>query len=102
MYNIEITDSALQDLADIQKYLAVSLGNPSAASDFFEQVEKSYGWLEEKPFLYEVCRDPQLRLLGYRRTIIKRYIMFYKVDEESKTVYILRFVYGPSDYTKLI
>jgi plasmid stabilization system protein ParE len=38
MYNIEITDSALQDLADIQEYLAVSLGNPSAASDFFEQV----------------------------------------------------------------
>ena len=52
--------------------------------------------------MYEQCRDPQLRALGYRKAIIKNYVMIYRVDEDKKIVYILRFFYGRRDYEKLI
>jgi plasmid stabilization system protein ParE len=54
------------------------------------------------PLMYEACRDPYLKSLGYRKAIINNYIMVYKVDEERETVYIMRFFHGKQDYEKLI
>ena len=39
---------------------------------------------------------------GYRRAVIKRYVMLYRVAEEEQTVYVLRFFYGARDYEKLL
>lgn len=64
--------------------------------------EQCYSDLEKMPLMYEFCRDPRLRALGYRKAVIKSYIMVYKVDEAAKTVYILRFFYGRQNYEKLI
>ena len=54
------------------------------------------------PFMYELCQDVRLRSLGYRKALINNYVMIYRVDEGTKTVYILRFFYGRLDYEKLI
>ena len=39
---------------------------------------------------------------GYRKAVVKNYIIVYKVDEDAKKVSILRFFYGAQDYNKLI
>ncbi|MBQ8077844.1 MAG: type II toxin-antitoxin system RelE/ParE family toxin, partial [Eubacterium sp.] len=38
----------------------------------------------------------------YRKVIINNYIMFYRIDENKKLIYIMRFVYGRSDYINSI
>ena len=35
-----------------------------------------------------------LKEKGYRKVIIKNYILIYRIDEKTNTVYILHFVYG--------
>jgi len=101
-YRIIEAELAIQDLDSILAYLTLSLDNPIAASAFADAVEDCYSSLEKMPLMFEVCRDPRLRVLGYHRAVIKNYVMVYKVDENAKTVNILRFFYGRQDYEKLI
>ena len=52
--------------------------------------------------MYALCNHNRLKEKGYRKAIIKNYIMFYRADEENDTVYIMRFLYGRRDYIRLI
>lgn len=92
MYKLIVTELAHRDLDNIASYIAVQLANSPAASDFFDKVDRCYGYLERNPMEKE----------GYRKAVIKNYILVYKVDEIGKTVIVLRFFYGARDYTKLI
>ncbi len=81
---------------------ALSLENPTAATAFANEVEKCYTALEQMPYLYEQCRDPRLSSKGYRKAVIKHYLLIYRVDEAQKTVYLLRFFYGRQNYDTLL
>ena len=102
MYKLTVTAPAERDLDEILGYIAAALGNPQAAVALAEDISKCYDDLSDMPFMYEECRDPRLKTLGYRRVVIGHYVMVYRVDETCHTVYILRFFYGPSDYEKMI
>ena len=101
-YRVEITPSAEQDLDAILTYLQEELTSPLAAEDFLEKVEACCGRLAEQPALYERCRNERLASLGYRRAVINHSVMIYRIEEEAKTVYVLRFFYGPRDYEKYL
>ncbi|MCH1939893.1 type II toxin-antitoxin system RelE/ParE family toxin [Holdemania massiliensis] len=101
-YKIEVTSHADKDLEEILTYIKEVLANVSAASSFLDAVEECYSGLEASPFMFEECRDPHLRVLGYHRAVIRHYVMVYRVDETEKIVYILRFFYGAREYEKLI
>jgi mRNA-degrading endonuclease RelE of RelBE toxin-antitoxin system len=51
--------------------------------------------------VFQVQRQP-VEKEGYRKAVIKNYILLYKVDETAKTVSVLRFFYGARDYMKLV
>ena len=97
-YKLVETALAQADLDAILSYLALSLENPAAATAFANEVEK----LEQLPYLYEQCRDPRLSSKGYRKAVIKHYLLIYRVDEAQKTVYLLRFFYGRQNYETLL
>lgn len=99
-YKILETAHARADLREICSYISGALENPIAAAAFIEELEKCYDILEQLPYTYEQCRDGHLRARGYRRAIIKNYVMIYKVTDDS--VIILRFFHGSRDYEKLI
>ena len=101
-YKILETERAQQDLSDIVDYIASSLGNSSAAASLLDEVEACYDKLEQLPLMFEVCHDPHLKSLGYRKAGIKNYIMIYKVSEATETVFIMRFFHGRQDYEKLL
>ena len=102
MYKLLITELAHQDLDSIVSYIAVQLANPKAAGDFLDEVTACYGFLKGNPMMYERCQDRRLGQEGYRKAVIKNYVLVYKINEESKIVSIMRFFYGAQDYTKLI
>ena len=101
-YRIMVTPAATQDLENIVTYIAEDLDNPIAAAAFLDAVDACYANLECMPLLFEQCRDRRLKELGYRRAVIKHYVMVYRVAEMEKNVYILRFFYGAREYEKMI
>jgi len=101
-YKIKVTPLASEDLDEIVTYIVQELKNPTAAVSFLDEVDTCYDHLTSMPYMYEECRDPQLKARKYRRAVIKHYVMVYRVNDAEKTVYVLRFFYGARDYEKLI
>ncbi len=102
MYKLILTSALHEELGSILIYISNNLNNPVAATNFLNEVEKCYEHLKSNPKIYEHCADERLRILGYRRAVIKNYILIYRIDEENKVVYILHIIYGKRDYEKLI
>ena len=104
MYSLNITERAEYDLEKIIRYISENLSAPQAASDFADKVYECYERIEQNPYIYEESRDPKLKKEGFRRAVIKNYIMLYKVYEnaEPKKVIIHRFFHSSQDYANLI
>ncbi len=101
-YNLVITDSASDELDGIIHYIACNLNNTQAASDFLDRLDEIYSLLADNPRLYQLCEFPEFRKKLYRKVVIKNYVMIFKFDENTGTVYILHFFYGRRDYFNLV
>jgi plasmid stabilization system protein ParE len=89
-------------LDEIVRYIAIELAAPSAATAFVDKIEENYGRIQANPRICELSRDSRLRAEGYRRAVIKNYIMLYKVFDDREEVIVYRFLFGGRDYAKLI
>ena len=98
MYKVVISPSANADLFNALKYIAYELENPAAAEKLADGVDKCYANLEEMPAAHELCRDPVLRRLGYRRYPIDNYIVIFRVVEKAKEVRVVHFFHMTQDY----
>lgn len=101
-YKLIVTDAAHKDLDEALDYIVNRLSNPTAAAHMLSQVEECYSQLRTFPFLYEACHDIRLRDAGYHKTGIGNYILVFRPDVETQTVYILRYFYGARDYEKML
>ena len=74
----------------------MELHNAEAARNLLGEIEKVYGILKKNPFAFPVCGYPLLN--EYRKVLIKKYIVLYKVCEN--TVYVERFFHQLEDYAQ--
>jgi len=102
MYRLDVSDRAEQDFERIIAYIVEKLAAPKAATDFVDAVFDCYDHLGNTPYMYAQCHNPKLQKEGYRRAVIKNYILVFKVNEEAKRVVVHRFFYGRQDYIRLI
>jgi len=86
MYNVEISNKADFELDNILSYIAEDLDAPQAASHFADEVYKCYDRLADNPYIFEMCRDPRLQREGYRRAVIKNYVMLYKIHDHERVI----------------
>lgn len=102
MYKLAVSELADQDLDNIISYISRQLANPKAAGDLADAVAECYSLLRDNPMIYEQCRDDRLKKEGYRKALIKNYVLVYKINESAKTVNVMRFFYSAQDYMNLI
>ena len=100
MYDILITKIAEQDLDGIVVYLAGKLANPSAASALLDKIEGCFSLLKSTPRMFNECVDTHLKNRRYRKALIDNYLLIFRIDENSRIVYVLRFFYGAQNYIK--
>ena len=102
MFDLKVTELADQDLDEILHYIAIELAAPQAASTFADAVEACYDRIKSNPLSFEISKDPRLVKEGFRRAIIKNYIMLYKVVHENSEVVVYRFFYCRRDYANFV
>ena len=102
MYKLIITKDAQHELDEIDNYITLQLCNPEAALDFLQDLAECYQNLAEHPYMYQASNDAHLKAKGYRKAVIKNYILLYKVDDVAETVTIYGVFYGPSEYYNLL
>ncbi|MDA3834456.1 MAG: type II toxin-antitoxin system RelE/ParE family toxin [Spirochaetales bacterium] len=102
MYKVNYTTPAQEDLVSIMKYISSILKAPTAAEDLLDKIEKETEILEENPLIFPFSQDEYITKHGIRYMLIKNYFIFYTIDEDSKTVSIIRIMYARRDWINLL
>ena len=102
IYEVNITESAENDLRDITKYISSQLNAPTTALNMIQTIKAAIAKLETMALAYPLVRDDRLAALGYRLLTVKNYIVFYIVSEKKRAVDIDRILYGRRDWRNLL
>jgi plasmid stabilization system protein ParE len=102
MYFLSISDAAEQDILAAVKYIADILKAPAAANNLLDELERIEDILENTPNIYPFVPDDYLAEKGYKFVMVKNYILFFIVDEDDKTVNVIRFMHGRRDWKSLL
>ena len=65
-------------------------------------MKKEIDSLECYPQRFAIIDDDIIKDLNVRRLIVKNYMVFYRINEEKKTVNVDRIIYSASDWTNKI
>ena len=101
-YTIQYSASANQDIDKALDYILLKLKNPLAALHLQKLEQTSVEDLIYFPHKYPLIDDLMLTPYKIRFLPIKNYLLFYTIIEETKTIYIVRFLYSPSDWQHIL
>ena len=101
-YSYLFSEKAETDLNDIIRYIAITLSNPAAASDFIDRL---------LAVIDDACLFPQSGMLsetefipdmGIRKKPAGNYIVYYLPDETNNTITILRILYSRRNLSEIM
>jgi len=81
-YSYQFTESAKNDLEQILHYIKVELNNPTAATSFINKFLPEY--------------------IIIRKKLINNYILYYSVNDNLKSIIILRIVFSHRDTDNIL
>lgn len=100
-YNIVRTDTADAGIRKIILYVAQNFGN-NAALEKLDEIEAKILSLADDPYIGTDPRYPVLKRQGYKILILKKDLVFYKIDEANKEVVVHAVVDQRQDYLNII
>ena len=101
-YRILRTDKANDQLYSILQYIAEDSGSVDIALNDLDVLETEIKKLETAPHMGSYPRYSILRKQGYRVLIVRRHLVFYKVDDGKQEVVIYAVVDARQHYVNLI
>lgn len=100
-YKVIRTDTADAGIRKIILYVAQNFGN-SVALEKLDEIEKRILELGDDPYIGMDPRYLVLKRQGYKVLILEKDLVFYKIDEEKKTVVVYAVVDQRKDYLNII
>jgi len=101
-YEIIITPGANEDLLDIRNYIAEVLMSPDTALSYIQAIRKEIGKLEKAAKMTSPVEEEPWHSRGVRRITAKNFYIYYRIDEDSDTVYVLNVIYNKRDQFKAL
>lgn len=101
-YKVYVSEPAENDLRDIVRYISAQLAAPTSAMNMMNDISQAIENLAEMPQRFPPVTDERLRLLGYRKPIVKNYIVFYTIDEPSMAVDVERILNARRDWLSIL
>jgi plasmid stabilization system protein ParE len=101
-YRVDISEPAENDLRDIVGHIATQLSVPMTALTMMQAMEKAIAGLACMPKSRPPVLDDRLRAAGYRKLIVKNYLVFFTIDEDKKIVNVERILFARRDWLSLI
>lgn len=98
-YDLIFSPEFAKDLNDAFEYISLTLSNEQAAKKLMKEIDNAIMNLKTMPEMYPLAREP-LDILGYRKIVIKNYIIIYSVDKKRGNANLLRCFYGKQNYLR--
>lgn len=93
-YNVLVTPDAYGDLAGIRDYIAQGLGSPEDARSALHSIRMTIASLATMPSRGRKVEREPWRSRDVRRILSGRLFVFYRVDEDAGTVYVLNVIHA--------
>lgn len=100
-YKIIRTDIADAGIRNIVLYIAQNFGS-NIALEKLDEIENTILSLEDNPYIGIDPRYPVLKRQGYKVLVLKKDLVFYKINEANKEVIIYAVVDQRKDYLNII
>jgi len=100
MNNVQYSDEAYADIAEIKRYITEDLMSPKAATNTVHKTTKKIRLLRKHAEIGSPLSSVIDIETDYRYLISGNYLTFYRVD--GKNVYIIRVLYGGRDYVSIL
>ena len=96
-YEIFYTREAWEDLEEIYDYISCHLQEPETAKKLCNRIISAVKTLEILPLRNSIFEKEPWLSRGLRRMPVKNFLVFYTVNEQKRTVTIIRIMYGARD-----
>lgn len=96
-YEIIMTPDATTDLVELRDYIADVLLVPDTALSYIRAIREEISKLSEMPGRIKPVDDEPWHSRGIREIMAKNSYVYYRIDEETKRVYIMNVIYNKRD-----
>lgn len=100
-YNVEFSDEANNDLANIREYVAEQSGVAMVAANLVDKITDATNILSFSPHFAKVD-DLNLAKSGYRKRTVGNYTIFFRINETEKIVTIETIIHGARNWQKIL
>ena len=97
-YSYQFTKSAKNDLEQILHYIKIDLGNPTAAFSFINKFQEAVSNIQLFP---NSCKFLSESII-IRKKLISNYVLYYSVNDNLKSIIILRIVFSHRDIDSIL
>lgn len=92
-YKVKINPRAIRDLDSIYEYIAKEKSAPENAKGQVDRIKKAILNFDIFPQSHQERNEGRYAGKGYRQLLIDNYIVIFRIDEVSKTVYVVTIQY---------
>ena len=96
-YRVVYSPEARDDLKEIYTYIAVELQAPETAEGQVNRIRKEIRSLDFMPSRYAIVDWEPWRSMGMHRVPVDNFVVYYAVNDGSRTVTVIRIFYGGRD-----
>lgn len=102
MYDVKITEQAKMQMRDIVRYIAHDLQAPGTARKMLNTLENEINALSVFPGSIPLTEEEPWHSQGVHKMTVRKYLVYFWIDEERKLVQIFAVVYGKRDQKCLL
>ena len=102
LYKIIVTPDAAANLTELRYYIANILMAPDAALRHIRLIRTEIAKLKQFPARIAPVHEEPWHSRGIRFLIVKNFYVYYRIDENAKTVFILNVVYSKRGQLKVL
>jgi plasmid stabilization system protein ParE len=102
MYKILPTERSNSDTDEVFSYLLDTFQSPQAAQSHRKALADAVNLLKGNPYIRPLVKDEKLAAKGLRFITVKNYMLFYRIDEENKTVKLEAFMYSHRNWQAIL
>jgi plasmid stabilization system protein ParE len=102
MFKLKFSEQINEDIVSSITYIRETLEAPMAAQKHSNELIKKYELLKTNPFIMPLVNDYYLASIGIRCMLVKKYLLFYKINSEANEVYLYRFLHSKQDWIRIL
>ena len=101
-YSVVYSPEAMDDLREIYSYIAFTLMVPETAEKQVNRIRKEIRSLDFMPSRYAFVEWEPWQSMGMHKVPVNNFVVYYTVNDDSRTVTVIRIFYGGRNMENII